>query len=65
MGMSMKNDFLFMGKFLLNKHLHADYLEVEHSVEDLPAGVYFVRMVADSFGEVGEFEQVKRMVVFD
>nr|NQU93345.1 T9SS type A sorting domain-containing protein [Bacteroidota bacterium] len=48
---------------LLNKPMSSGSLKLEFNAGDLPGGVYFVRMVADSFGEVGGFEEVRGMVV--
>jgi M6 family metalloprotease-like protein len=48
---------------LLNKPMPAGSFEVEFTANDLPSGVYLYRIVVDSYGEAGEFQEVKKMIL--
>jgi hypothetical protein len=48
---------------LLNKPMPAGYHEVEFNGQNLSSGVYLYRIVVDSFGEAGQWQVVKKMVL--
>jgi len=48
---------------LVSKKLPAGYHEVELNGQNLSSGVYLYKIVVDSYGEAGEWQDVKRMVL--
>jgi hypothetical protein len=48
---------------LINKPMPAGHYEVEFNAGNLSSGVYLYRIVVDSYGEVGEWQDVKKMVL--
>jgi len=50
-------------KTLINKQMPAGSHEVEFTAKNLPSAVYLYRIVVDSFGEAGEFQQVRKMIL--
>jgi predicted phosphodiesterase len=47
---------------LVSEKKTAGYHEVEFNGQNLSSGVYLYRIVVDSFGEAGEFQDVRKMV---
>jgi hypothetical protein len=50
-------------KILVDKFMPVGSYEVEFTAKDLPSGVYLYRIVIDSYGEAGEFQKTKKMVL--
>jgi len=48
---------------LLNKSMTSGTHQIEFNAADLTQGVYLCKIIAESFGKDGKFQQVKRMVV--
>jgi hypothetical protein len=50
-------------KTILNKPMPAGYHEVEFNAKNLSSGVYLYRIVVDSYGEAGAWQDVRKMVL--
>jgi len=48
---------------LLNKQMPSGSHEVEFTAKDLPSGVYLYRIVVDSYGEAGDYLDVRKMIL--
>jgi hypothetical protein len=48
---------------LLNEQMPLGSHEVEFTAKDLPSGVYLYRIVVDSYGEVGNYVETKKMLL--
>jgi predicted outer membrane repeat protein len=48
---------------LLNKPIPAGSHQVEFNARNLPSGVYLYRIVVDSYGKAGGFQEVKKMIL--
>ena len=48
---------------LLNKSMTAGSHAVKFTAKDIPSGVYLYRIVVDFYGDAGEFQEVKKMIL--
>ena len=48
---------------MLYEDMNAGKHEVKFKAKNLSSGIYFYRIVIDSYGEAGEFQDVKKMIL--